>query len=112
MKDLADPSHLLQRIIGVFPEFADCWEADHPGGAAHQQSMHSVYMSLFPFAHTLSATPKQIARFAALLNEAVAAGAVSENAVATCFLEHLGPSPLRKALWPLLHPATKQSAQP
>jgi len=111
MKDLSDPAHLVQRIVGIFPEFAAYWQSDHPGEASKQQSVHSVYMSLLPFAHCAKATPKQLSHFSSLLNEAVAGGGTSENAVSTCFLEHLGPSPLRKALWPMLLAATKRSAR-
>jgi hypothetical protein len=107
VNDLADPTHLLKRIVGIFPEFTAYWEADHPGEASGLQTAHSVYMSLSPFVHSATLTAKQLSAFAALLNESVAAGGSSENAVATCFLEHLGPSPLRKALWPLLLTSTK-----
>ncbi|GMV32123.1 MAG: hypothetical protein AMXMBFR59_42480 [Rhodanobacteraceae bacterium] len=108
MDDLALSEHLMRRILEIFPEFESEWRADHPGGEAQQKTVHSVYMSLFPFVHSASHSPKQLAKFAALLNEAVAAGGNADNAVGTCFLEHFGQSPLRKAIWPLLLPATKQ----
>lgn len=108
MDDLALSEHLLRRIFAIYPEFESEWQADHQDAASTQQSPHSVHMSLFPFAHFTSSSPKQLASLAALLNEAVTAGGVAENAVVTCFLEHLGTSPLRKAIWPLLHLATKQ----
>ena len=110
MNDLASPEQLLRRIAKVFPDFGAYWEADHPAGEAARHTPHSVYMSLFPFVHSATPSAEQLSQFASLLNDAVAAGGVSENAVATCFLEHFGPSPLRKSLWPLLHPATKRSS--
>lgn len=98
LSNLADPDQLLERVLGIYPEFA----------ASHEQSVHSIYMSLLPFAHSAPLVGKQLKRLAVLLNDSVSAGGVIENAVSTCFLEHLGPSPLRKALWSLLLPATKQ----
>lgn len=111
VEDLADSKFLLKRIIFVLPDFEAYWNADHPGDERAQQTAHSVYMSLFPFVHSTTLSPKQLSLFALLLNDAVAAGGASENAVSTCFLEHFGPSPLRKSLWPLLQPATKRSAR-
>jgi hypothetical protein len=45
---------------------------------------------------------QQIERLASLINAAVDAGGNSENAVATCFLEHLGQVGLYKVFKPLL----------
>ena len=108
MNDLASPEQLLSRIVAIFPEFESYWEVDYPGEASRQQTAHAVYMSLFPFVHSMTPSARQLSRFSALFNDAVAAGGVSENAVGTCFLEHFGTSPLRAALGTMLLPAAKK----
>jgi hypothetical protein len=106
----AESDELLARLIESFPSFEAEWLADRAAESDAPITLHSVWMSFRPYIGKLSLAPAQAERLAALLNEAVAVGGNSENAVSTCFLEALGPSPLRKAVWPLLWPATRASA--
>ncbi len=99
-------SDLLAALIEIFPEFKAEWDADSTGEFLGD-SLHSVYMSFLPFVSKVTPSPRQLQRLAAVLNGAVAAGGASENAVATCFFEGLGPGPLLRALRPLLTPAIK-----
>lgn len=95
-------SHLLEDLIGIFPDFAPYWQADIDGNVDPPTSLHSVYMSFLPFLGHAQPTPKQWQRVADLISEAVAAGGSRENAAHTCFLEAIGKTSIGRQLRPLL----------
>ncbi len=94
-------SELLRALISIFPGFEDEWHLDSDGSTP-TESLHSVYMSFLPYFSRCNASKKQLIQLAALINAAVAAGGIAENAVATTFLEALGPSDLLRSLSPML----------
>ena len=57
-------------------------------------------------------TKKQLAALGALVNEAVSEAGVIENAVSTCFLEHLRQVRACKPLSPFLAAAAKRRTHP
>ena len=95
---------LLESLYAIFPTFQVAWreEEDEQEEAYRSYSLHSVYLSFLPYLGRAAATPKQFCRLAALVNAEVDKGGDSENAVATCFLEHLRQVGLTKALRPSL----------
>ena len=93
---------LLNDLIGIFPEFAACWEEDNELEEYRSLSLHSVYMSLLPFLSQIAPTQKQWQLLADHLSNAVASSGDRENAADTCVLEHLHQVKLNKILRPLL----------
>jgi hypothetical protein len=93
---------LLASLFAIFPAFQAEWLADCEGEEWSSASLHSVYLSFLPYVSGANASPEQLKRLAALLNDAVSAGGDSENAVSTCFLEHVGQVGMLQALRPLL----------
>ena len=98
---------LLEALFAIFPEFRTEWLADQEGDAWPSDSLHSAYQSFLPFVSRTNPSQDQLQRLACLLDSAVAAGGDSENAVATCFLEHLGQAGLVRPLRPLLSAASR-----
>ena len=93
---------ILKAIVAIFPEFEAEWGADNPYIVDGKFSVHSVYMAFLPFLASATRTDKQMKMVASLINGAVLAGGDSENAVSTCFLEHVHQVGLTATLKPLL----------
>jgi len=100
--NLQSSREVLAAIVAIFPEFEAEWEEDNPYRVGGKFSAHSVYMKFLPFLASAKRTDKQMKRVAQLINGAVLAGGDSENAVTTCFLEHLRQVGLTSTLKPLL----------
>jgi len=95
--DYASQADIVQALSSIFPEFASEWAEECVGGVPPSDSAHVVYMTLMPLLGKIDMSEKQARQFAGLVNDAVAAGGVAENAVATCLLEHFrGSSAFRK----------------
>ena len=98
---------MLAAIVAICPEFQAEWKADNPYIVGDKFSVHTVYMSFLPYLAAAGCSGKQLRKIAALVDHAVRAGGDSENAVATCFLEHVHQVGLTSALKPLLGSETK-----
>jgi hypothetical protein len=116
---LAPSDALLARLADIFPSFTaelarEIEEEMHAQGGSvpGKPSAHAVYILLFDFLQSAQVTNDQLRKFSSLINDAVAEGGLAENAVSTCFLEHLHSSPWGKPLWPLLSPASKARSLP
>ena len=75
-------------LIGIFPGFAEaCPEED----AQLDATLHSVMRAFTPYfsGNREALSQRQIKSLAHFINEAVAVDDKLENAVGTCFLEHL-----------------------
>ena len=103
----APQEELLTSLFVIFPSFQAEWLADREGEEWPNTSLHSVYLSFLPYVSGTNASPEQVKRLAALINGAVSAGGDSENAVSTCFLEHLGQVDMLRPLRPLLSPEAR-----
>jgi hypothetical protein len=90
---------LLDDLDVIFPGFREEWRGDWE--ETPSRSLHSVWMSLFPFALRPEPTPMQWKRLADLMSREVAAGGDRENAVDTCVLEGLNRE-VRRILRPLV----------
>jgi hypothetical protein len=109
------PSDVLHSVISIFPEFQSEWENGNPYiNEDGSHSLHSVYMILLPYVSSKKAnfSNKQLKQFASLINDAIAAGDNSENAVSTCFLEHVYQADLNSILKPLLSQEAKARLSP
>jgi hypothetical protein len=110
--DLLSPQEVLSSLCGIYPDFQAEWEFGGENPYIQEDgsfSLHAVYMTFLPFfaEQARSSSEAQLSAVAALINAAVEAGGKSENAVATCFLEHAGQLRVREILSPLLSAAAK-----
>ena len=113
--DFQKSSDVLHSVIFIFPEFQNEWENANPYiNEDGSYSLHSVYMVLLPYVSARKANfgDKQLKQLASLINDAVTAGDNSENAVSTCFLEHVYQVDLDSVLKPLLNGEAKARLSP
>jgi hypothetical protein len=98
------PDQLLEALATLFPGFRDEWES---GEVAH--SFHGVMLRFTPYFGKAASLARadDLAGLAALIDRAVAVEGPLENAVATCFLEHLG----QVGAWRLLRPHLSDPAR-
>ena len=78
-----EPKHLLATLNRVFPDFGSDVEAE--------DGLHAIMLNFAEYfgAHATQVTEKQLRFLGDVLNEAVSVDDNLENAVSTCFLEHL-----------------------
>jgi hypothetical protein len=97
---------VLAAVISIFPEFKNEWDDENPSiNDDGSYSIHSVYACLLEYisvGKTSVLDHKDLKQLGLLINTAVAAGGASENAVSTCFLEHVKQIRLDAALKPFL----------
>ena len=99
---------LVDDLEAIFPGFRAEWRLDNwDMDDMPNDSLHCVWMSLFPFVFNPPPTPKQWKRLADLMSREVAAGGNRENAVDTCALEGMSGD-LRRNLRPLLSAQAKK----
>ncbi len=108
--DYQSSNEILDALILIFPGFKAEWEDENPYIEEDGSfNLSAVYMELLPYisGKIEEFSKKQIQSLATLLNEAVSAGGNSRNAVAACFLEHIGQVGLYIILKPLLSKEAK-----
>ena len=95
---------LRDRLCDVVPAFLDDWDDDDPldneDPVAFHRVMREFTCSFGKAASSLSET--QLRGLGDLINVSVAVTDDLENAVSTCFLEHLHQVHALKPLWPYL----------
>lgn len=103
---------LLDQLIEIFPEFRTHWE-DEDNPWRESFTFHGVMLDFNDFIGGLKAqvNEKQWRSLGTLFNAAVTEDDELENAVSTCFLEHLHQSGLRKSLWPYLDSNAKRKSR-
>lgn len=106
--DFASQADLVQELVSIFPEFEAEWASGCEDGEPLSSSPHAVYMTLLPMLGRVEPSERQIRKFADLVNGAVAAGGLAENAVSTCLLEHFRGASLFKKVRPYLSASAKQ----
>ena len=92
------------------PLFATEWAEEHADKEEWPLTFHRV-MSTFTYAFGVardSLSAPQIENVGNLVNDCVAIDDDLENAVSTCFLEHLHQIDSLKALWPYLSPRARR----
>lgn len=103
--DLVTPDGLLAALQNLFPDFGDeGLFADIRSGDA---SLHGVMLEFSSSFNANAADPSQLAGLATLLNQCVGVPDSLENAVGTCFLEHLHQIDKHRVLWKRLPPDVK-----
>ena len=105
--DHQSQGELLEALFVIFPRFRAEWLADLEGNVWPSDSLHSVYQSFLPYVAGIHPSQDQLQRLAKMIDSAVAAGGNSDNAVSTCFLEHLSQVGLVRSLRPLLSAAAR-----
>lgn len=105
------PQETLEQLSAIFPEFRQSWsEEEAPpedglvDGVYYEWTHHAVlrcFLYYFSTSHE-GFKKRQLERFGAWVNAAVAAGADLENAVSTCFLEHARQVKINRVLAPHL----------
>jgi hypothetical protein len=101
------PEALLEELFTIFPEYRAAYD-----GPIHDETStyHSVLMAFTPFfgGRSASLPESQLRAFGELVNTAVAAGGLLENAFGTCLLEHLHQIQASKILRPHLSKAARE----
>jgi len=82
------PEALLEELFAIFPEYRAAYDGPLRD---YTPTYHSVLITFIPFfgGRLTSFPEKQLRAFGDLVNAAVAAGGLLEDAFATCLLEHL-----------------------
>jgi hypothetical protein len=109
MRDQARPKdadELLDRLRRMFPAF----DVSPPDEFEDALSLHRVMREFLGWfaADARSCEPAVLAQLGRFLDEMVAIDDALENAVVTCFLEHLRQVRVNRVLAPYLAQATKQ----
>lgn len=112
MSSRPDSPEALRKQLGLLlPSFIDdCYDpAPLPPEEDEPETFHRV-MREFTYSFgkvAKSLSSAQLRQIGNLVNEAVAHSDILENAVATCFLEHLHQIHARSVLWPYLSEKAK-----
>jgi hypothetical protein len=111
------PQETLRQLCELFPDF-EAWseieEAPLPDeglvdGLFYQWTHHRVmqeFLMYFSKNHS-SFNERQLRRFGDWINEAISVDSDIENAVSTCFLEHMRQVKINRVLAPYLSPVAK-----
>lgn len=104
-EDLTSPAGLLSALQDLFPDFGDeeLLEEVRSGDA----NLHTVMSDFSSSFNASSAEQSQLAGLASLISQCVAIPDRLENAVGTCFLEHLRQIDGGAFLWKCLSPEVK-----
>ena len=97
------PDALIQELSRIIPAFASEWAQDY-GEAESAPNFHQV-MHTFTYVFGVarpSLSSSELRSVADLVNACVSSNDDLENAVSTCFLEHLHQIEALRALWPYL----------
>lgn len=99
---LFEPMNLLLELQRLFPDFVDeTLVEDIRSGDA---SLHTVMMTFASSFDAKMANPSQLAGLATLIDLCIAVPDRLENAIGTCFLEHLHQIDRQKTLLKFLSP--------
>jgi hypothetical protein len=108
---MAQPRETLDQLCEMFPSFADWWAEEKAppedglvDGLYYEWSHHRVaatFLCYFSTNHP-QFTRKQLKQFGDWVNMALMTEGDLENAVATCFLEHLHQVGMHRVLAPYL----------
>jgi hypothetical protein len=108
------PPQLRDALVDIFPGFQQYWEDDeNPHLEAGEFNHHGLMLEFVSyFAKGLAGfSEKQLQRLAIVINDSVSKPGPVENAVSTCFLEHLHQIHAEKALRPFLSSEAKAKSR-
>ena len=113
------PQETLRQLCDLFPSFGAWWEKEEEGlppedglvdGVYFEWSHHAVLRQFLLYFSTnhQSFTPRQLQRFGTWVDNAIATRNDLENAVSTCFLEHMRQVKINRVLAPYLSANAKR----
>lgn len=104
--DLVTPLGLMSALRDLFPDFGD--EELEQEVQAGEASLHTVMREFLTSFRPAEREEKQLNRLASLVSQCVSMTDDLENAVGTCFLEHLRQVDKGRAFWKYLSPEVKE----
>ena len=106
-----EPSELLLVLQAIFPDFGRSGVAEEVAVSEHP--LHCLMQNFADYFNTINEEPslRQHRALASFRNDAVALEDALENAVSTCFLEHLRQMKRYRALAPHLSAKAKKRAR-
>ncbi len=98
-EDMMAPDELRHLLEEIFPAFSNEWDDDE-----QSESLHHVMFVFTPFfgGHAAQCRPNQLEQLANFINRSVQNDDQLENAISTCFLEHLHQINAERLLQPYL----------
>ena len=105
------PQETLGQLCEIFPRFADEWAGESAptedgmlDGVYYEWTHHSVLRAFLGyFANNQESFDElQVSALGSWINNAVLVDGDLENAVSTCFLEHVRQVKVERLLWPYL----------
>lgn len=114
------PQETLLQLCELFPTFRDEWAEENAppedglfDGVYYEWTHHAVLSAFLGFfaQHHDAFTEVQLRRLGDWINNAVTNDDEIENAVATCFLEHMRQVRINRILAPYLSRQAKQKAR-
>lgn len=115
------PQDTLRQLCAIFPTFEASWAQEEAPqedglveGVYYEWTQHAVLRSFLAYFATNreSFTPTQLRAFGKWVNQAVSVDGDLENAVSTCFLEHVRQVGINRVLAPYLSPKAKDKSHP
>ena len=107
--DLATPDGLLTALQRLFPDFGD--EELVAASKAGEATLHTIMIEFSCAFDASASTQSQLTGLASLMSQCVTATDKLENAVGTCFLEHLRQIDRRRIFWKCLSPDVRSYVQ-
>ena len=108
----SSPEEVLRYLCAVFPSFQEWWKDGGPEPLDTELGFHRIMAEFIQFfgTHHNSFSEKQLQRFGNWVNDAVLIDGPLENAISTCFLEHMHQVKINQALAPYLSRAAKDKS--
>jgi len=113
------PQETLAQLCALLPSFSESWARENVPAqdgwvdGVHYEWSHHHVMRIFleHFAeHHAELSEKQLKRIGSWLTQAVSSDSALENAVSTCFLEHMRDVGIERILKPHLSPEARRKS--
>jgi hypothetical protein len=110
----SSPAELKEQLCRLVPTFASDWEDPNPLEEETPDTFHSVMREFtYSFGKAAHALPEaRLKELGSLVDASVEHPGTLENAMATCFLEHLHQVKALKVLWPHLSQRARAECHP
>jgi hypothetical protein len=109
--ETTSPVQALEFLFALFPTFEQQWRADEAecGPSPDELNYHRIMFEFIQYFGSVrqSLTENQLKQFGAWVNIAVSEEGPLENAVSTCFLEHMHQVKVNRLLAPYLSSVAK-----
>jgi len=112
--ETASPAQALEFLFALFPAFEKEWQTDEVESEPLNDELtyHRIMFEFIQFFGGKHATftEDQIKRFGAWVNDSILQEGPLENAISTCFLEHMRQVKINRVLAPYLSKAAKEKS--